>query len=133
MVRDDFDIDVDVRYIVRESDPDNRRYVFAYTITITNRSDETAQLMNRYWRITNAEGQVEEVEGPGVVGKQPVIEPGASFRYTSAAILETPVGSMEGHYEFRGDGVFRVPIPAFSFCLQPMCRRRWISPISPGG
>jgi ApaG protein len=113
-VSERFQIEVEVRYIERESDPDNQRYVFAYTITITNHSPETAQLMNRYWRITNGDGAVEEVEGPGVVGKQPIIEPGGSFRYTSAAILETPVGSMEGHYEFHGDGVFRVPIPAFS-------------------
>ena len=72
--------------------------------------------MNRYWRITNAEGRKEEVAGPGVVGKQPRILPGESFRYTSAAILETPVGSMEGHYEFVRDsgGSFRVPIRPFS-------------------
>ena len=72
--------------------------------------------MNRYWRITDAEGKVEEVEGPGVVGKQPRIPPEQSFRYTSAAILQTPVGSMEGHYEFQRDSgeSFLVPIPAFS-------------------
>jgi ApaG protein len=114
---DGFNIDVEVRYIERESDPEADRYVFAYTITISNRSDRSAQLMNRYWRITNAEGRAQEVEGPGVVGKQPVIEPGQSFRYTSAAVLETPVGSMEGHYEFSGDEDFIVPIPAFSLSL----------------
>jgi ApaG protein len=70
--------------------------------------------MNRYWRITDADGAIREVAGPGVVGKQPLIKPGASFRYTSAAILETPVGSMEGHYEFVGDTSFTVPIAAFS-------------------
>lgn len=120
MVSDEFRIDVEVRYIERESDPDKRRYVFAYTITISNQSDSAAQLISRYWRITNGDGEVEEVEGPGVVGKQPVIEPGASFRYTSAAILETPVGSMEGHYQFQGAGMFRVPIPAFSLSLPNM-------------
>jgi len=110
-----FEIGVEVRYIERESDPGEGRYVFAYTITIRNRGEHAAQLMSRYWRITNAEGRVEEVAGPGVVGKQPVIEPGEAFRYTSAAILETPVGSMEGYYEFRSEtGRFRVPIAPFS-------------------
>ncbi len=110
-----FEIGVEVRYIERESDPGEGRFVFAYTITISNRGDAAAQLMSRYWRITNAEGRVEEVAGPGVVGKQPVIEPGQAYRYTSAAILETPVGSMEGYYEFRSDtGRFRVPIAPFS-------------------
>lgn len=111
---DGFRVEVEVRYIERESDPDNHRFVFAYTITISNDSDQIAQLLSRYWRITDGEGRLQEVEGPGVVGKQPVIEPGESFRYTSAAILETEVGSMEGHYQFRGETDFLVPIPAFS-------------------
>ena len=118
----DFDVQVEVRYIDRESVPENGRFVFAYTITINNQSMEAAQLMNRYWRITNGDGNVEEVAGAGVVGKQPLLRPGESFRYTSAAILETPVGSMEGYYEFqrefqRGERLeddFRVAIPAFS-------------------
>ena len=112
----EFEIQVEVRYIERESDPEASRFVFAYTITITNVGAEAAQLLNRYWRITDAEGQVEEVEGPGVVGKQPRIPPEQSFRYTSAAILQTPVGSMEGHYEFQRDNgeTFLVPISPFS-------------------
>lgn len=111
-----FDVGVEVRYIDRESDPDGGRFVFAYTITIANTGAEAAQLQSRYWRITDADGQVEEVAGPGVVGKQPRIEPGMAFRYTSAAILKTPVGSMEGHYEFAPDAGehFQVPIPPFS-------------------
>ena len=112
----EIDIQVEVRFIERESDPENRRFVFAYTITVSNISSEPVQLMNRYWRITDAEGKVEEVEGPGVVGKQPLIDPGQSFRYTSAAILTTPVGSMEGHYEFHrtaGES-FLAPIAPFS-------------------
>ena len=110
------EVQVEVRYIERESDPENERFVFAYTITISNVGAEPAQLLNRYWRITNGEGKVEEVTGPGVVGKQPRIPPEQSFRYTSAAIIETPVGSMEGHYEFQRDSgeTFLVPIPAFS-------------------
>lgn len=110
------EVQVEVRYIERESDPQSGRFVFAYTITISNVGAEPAQLLNRYWRITNGEGKVEEVTGPGVVGKQPRIPPEQSFRYTSAAIIETPVGSMEGHYEFQRDSgeTFLVPIPAFS-------------------
>lgn len=109
-------VKVEVRYIERESDPEIKRFVFAYTISITNEGGRAAQLMNRYWRITNAEGQVEEVSGPGVVGKQPRLEPGETFRYTSAAIIATPVGSMEGHYEFVPDSgePYIVPIEAFS-------------------
>ena len=114
----DFDIQVEVRYIERESVPDKGRFVFAYTITISNQSVKTVQLMNRFWRITNGDGNVEEVAGAGVVGKQPLLRPGESFRYTSAAILETPVGSMEGYYEFRRgeqpEDNFRIAIPAFS-------------------
>jgi ApaG protein len=114
-VNEDFDIQVEVRYIERESDPQAKRFVFAYTITISNRGAQPARLMSRYWRITDAEGDVREVQGPGVVGKQPMIEPGTAFRYTSAAILGTPVGSMEGYYEFQADdGQFRVPIVPFS-------------------
>lgn len=110
------EVAVEVRFIERESNPQDKRYVFAYTITISNRGDSPARLLNRYWRITNAEGRKEEVAGPGVVGKQPRILPGESFRYTSAAILETPVGSMEGHYEFVRDSgdSFRVRIRPFS-------------------
>lgn len=112
----EIDVQVEVRYIERESEPEGRRFVFAYTITIINLGTEPAQLMNRYWRITDADGKVEKVSGPGVVGKQPRIPPEQTFRYTSAAILETAVGSMEGHYEFQRDsgGTFLVPIPAFS-------------------
>ena len=109
-------VSVEVRYIERESDPDALRYVYAYTITIANEGPFTAQLMNRFWRITNGDGKQEVVEGPGVVGKQPTLAPGEAFRYTSAAIIETPVGSMEGHYEFHtaDNDAFLVPIPAFS-------------------
>jgi ApaG protein len=116
MVAQEIHIQVEVRFIERESDPANKRFVFAYTITITNTGDSAAMLMNRYWRITDGEGKVEEVAGPGVVGKQPKIGPGETFRYTSAAILETPVGSMEGHYEFVRDSgeAFRAPIAPFS-------------------
>jgi ApaG protein len=113
------EIDVDVVYIELESDPAVGRYVFAYTISIGNNTREAAQLMSRFWKITHASGKVEEVRGPGVVGEQPRIVPGESFRYTSAAVLDSPVGSMAGSYQFQNDdgSTFEIDIPAFSLCL----------------
>jgi ApaG protein len=114
-----FDISVDTRFVAGESDPGAQRYVFAYTITIENKGDRPAQLMERRWLITNGEGQKQEVQGPGVVGKQPRILPGESFIYTSGAVLETAVGTMQGHYEFQTDdgALFCVPIAVFSFAV----------------
>ncbi|HEX6927654.1 MAG TPA: Co2+/Mg2+ efflux protein ApaG, partial [Gammaproteobacteria bacterium] len=89
---------VETDYIAAQSDPENRRYVFAYTINIENTGDVAARLLTRHWLITDADGQRQEVRGEGVVGEQPHLRPGESFRYTSGAILETPVGSMEGSY-----------------------------------
>ncbi len=111
-----FEVKVETRFIAAESDPAAPRYVFAYTISISNHGSETAQLLNRYWLVTNGDGEQQEVRGPGVVGNQPRIEPGATFRYTSACVLETPVGVMQGSYEFvDGAGeTFDVPIDAFS-------------------
>lgn len=110
------EVQVEVRFIERESDAENGRYVFAYTILISNTGSDAGRLLSRYWRITDSDGKVEEVKGPGVVGKQPRLDPGEAFRYTSAAVLKTPVGSMEGYYEFVRDSgeSFRVPILAFS-------------------
>lgn len=112
-------IDVQPRYIEAESDPQRQRFVFAYTITIGNEGSSAVRLLNRRWLITDADGGVEEVIGAGVVGKQPHLEPGERFRYTSAAILKTPVGSMQGHYEFESaDGtLFLADIPAFSLSV----------------
>ena len=109
-------VDVETRFVASESDPAEPRYVFAYTITIANAGDESAQLLNRCWLITNGDGAQQEVRGPGVVGNQPLLAPGEAFRYTSACVLETAVGVMEGRYEFQAsDGtLFKVPIPAFS-------------------
>ena len=114
-----FEVSAEPRYILAESDPANARFVFAYTITIANRGDEPAQLLNRYWLITNGDGKREEVRGPGVVGNQPRIAPGQAFRYTSACVLETAVGSMQGHYEFATDAGerFEVPIATFSLAV----------------
>jgi ApaG protein len=114
-----FAIAVQSRYIEKESDPSANRYVFAYTITIRNDGGDAGQLLNRHWWVTDGQGDVQEVQGPGVVGQQPRISPGESFRYTSAALISTPVGAMHGHYEFqRDDGeTFLVQIPAFSLCI----------------
>jgi ApaG protein len=117
-----FVVEVETRFIERESDPARDRYVFAYTITISNHGDTSGQLLNRHWFVTNAKNAVQEVQGAGVVGEQPRIEPGQSYRYTSAAVLETPVGAMHGHYQFRRDdeSLFDVPIPAFSLSVPNM-------------
>ena len=110
------EVSVETRFVASESDPAQNRYLFAYTITIANRGDETAQLLNRYWLITNGDGEQQEVRGPGVVGNQPRLAPGEAFRYTSACPLDTEVGVMQGHYEFRSDDgeLFEVAIAPFS-------------------
>ncbi len=117
-----FLVSTEPRYIEKESDPEKDRYVFAYTITIENHGDAPAQLLNRLWLISDGTGTIKTVAGPGVVGKKPMIAPGEAFRYTSAAIIETPVGSMSGHYEFQfADGsLFEVPIPIFSLSVPNM-------------
>ena len=113
------EVNVVTRYLEEESEPDAERFVFAYTIRIVNRSALTSQLKNRHWIITDAAGEVEEVRGEGVIGQQPVLEPEASFEYTSGAILRTPVGAMQGAYEFEDPGGrrFDVPIPPFSLSV----------------
>ena len=92
-------VEVETCYIAPQSDPTAQRYVFAYTITIRNLSSDTVQLLSRYWLITDANGKQTEVEGEGVVGEQPTLAPGSSYRYTSGAVLDTPVGTMQGHYQ----------------------------------
>jgi ApaG protein len=110
---------VDTRYLEDQSDPDEHRYVFAYTITIRNRGTVPAKLLGRHWVITDANGKVQEVRGEGVVGEQPHLMPGQGFRYTSGAVLETPVGSMHGAYRMLADsGVeFDAPIAAFTLAI----------------
>jgi ApaG protein len=110
---------IDTRYLEDQSDPDEQRYVFAYTVTIRNRGTVPAKLLGRHWVITDANGKVQEVRGDGVVGEQPHLMPGQGFRYTSGAVLETPVGSMQGSYQMLGDdGVhFDAPIPAFTLAI----------------
>jgi ApaG protein len=109
-------VTVESRYLAEHSDPDENRFAFAYFVTIANEDAARVQLRRRHWIITDGNGKVEEVEGPGVVGEQPVLERGQSHQYTSGAVLRTPVGTMEGTYEMHGPGgrVFRAEIPRFS-------------------
>jgi len=95
--------------------PEEERYVFAYTVTIRNLGRTAVQLLGRYWVITNGHGRETEVQGEGVVGVQPHIEPGDEYQYTSGAVLETPLGTMQGHYDMIDvDGVpFAIDIPVF--------------------
>ena len=118
----DIHITVECRHMPQESDPSAQRYVFAYTITIENNSNEASQLLNRHWIITDGQGDIEEVQGPGVVGQQPRIQPGEGFRYSSGAILKTPVGVMQGKYEFVTDAGhhFDVEIPQFSLAVSAL-------------
>jgi ApaG protein len=92
-------VEVDTRYSPEHSQPGANHWFFLYTIRISNEGSETCQLVSRYWIIRDATGHVEEVEGEGVVGQQPVLEPGESFEYTSGCPLDTPFGSMEGTYQ----------------------------------
>lgn len=88
-------------YMPEESSVRDQRYLWSYEMTIMNESEEIVQLLNRYWKITDLQGRVEEVRGPGVVGLQPIIHPGKKFIYTSFCQLTTPQGTMEGRYEFQ--------------------------------
>jgi ApaG protein len=104
------------QYLPEESDPDEGRYFWAYTIDIENEGRETVRLRTRIWKITNEAGKVEEVRGPGVVGQTPILKPGEQFRYTSGCPLSTPSGIMVGSFQMTNeDGeVFDVAVPAFS-------------------
>ena len=100
-------VQVQSHYLADQSSPRDDRYVFAYTITISNEGARTAQLRTRHWIITDARGAVEEVRGDGVVGEQPRLVPGQSFQYTSGCVLTTPVGTMHGTYRmWRDDGSY---------------------------
>ncbi|MDD3608706.1 MAG: Co2+/Mg2+ efflux protein ApaG [Halothiobacillaceae bacterium] len=106
-------------YLAEQSDPDNNRYVFAYTITLRNQGERPARLIARHWVITHADGRVEEVRGEGVVGETPRLTPGMNYSYTSGTVFNAPVGAMEGSYTFVTDEGqrFVVPIPRFTLSI----------------
>jgi ApaG protein len=112
-------IEVETFYIEQQSDAEANRYVFAYTITIRNHSEQKVKLLRRYWSITDANGKHSEVYGDGVIGEQPDLPVGTSYSYTSGAVLETPVGTMQGHYEMRSEQGedFHAPIPIFRLAV----------------
>ncbi len=108
-------VTVESTYLADRSAPEEASYAFAYHVTIANEGRERVQLLRRHWIITDGNGRVEEVEGPGVVGQQPVLEPGSQHRYTSGAVLTTPVGTMEGTYEMvdTTGRSFKARVPRF--------------------
>ena len=110
-------VEVETSYVDEQSDPGERRYVFSYTITIRNEGAVPARLLTRHWIITDANGKVQEVRGDGVVGEQPHLKPGQGFRYSSGAVLETPVGAMQGSYEMIDDDGQRFDAPIEPFRL----------------
>ena len=110
-------IQVESEFLADQSAPEESRYAFAYTITINNTGDEAVRLLNRHWIITDGDNQVQEVQGEGVVGKQPLIEPGESFSYTSGAVIDTAVGTMEGSYEMISASGRRFIAPSGIFSL----------------
>ena len=113
------DIDVATRFLDDQSAPDELRFVFAYTIHLRNRGKVPARLLGRHWVITDANGKIEEVVGEGVVGEQPLLQPGEAFEYTSGAVLETDLGTMRGSYDMLADDGtrFAAPIPAFTLTV----------------
>lgn len=115
----EFEVTTITEYLSEHSEPEQSKFAFGYTITISNHGTYPARLLTRHWIITDAEGRVQEVHGKGVVGEQPLIHPGRFFRYTSGTLIETPVGTMEGSYKFiREDGTtFDVVIPVFRLAM----------------
>lgn len=117
--RYEFTIKVDTAFVAEQSDDEQNRYVFSYTVTITNTGSVAAQLISRHWVITDAHDSVQEVRGLGVVGEQPLLKPGEEFQYTSGTVLSTPVGTMRGSYHMTAeDGTqFDSEIPAFTLSM----------------
>ncbi len=112
-------VKVETQFVETQSEPDNDRYVFSYTITIRNEGSEPAQLLSRHWIITDANGSIQEVKGEGVVGEQPYLNPGEGFQYTSGTMIATPVGSMQGTYHMLSDNgeMFEAEIPSFTLAI----------------
>ena len=117
MSKPEFSVSVAVRHLPEQSDPQTGQHAFAYTVTIRNSGDITAQLIARHWIITDAAGHTEEVRGSGVVGEQPVLAPGESFQYTSGCPLKTSTGTMHGTYQMiftEGGDHFDIEIAPFA-------------------
>jgi ApaG protein len=112
-------VEVRTAYVPERSSPADSLYFFAYRIRISNTGDETVQLLSRHWIISDGEGNTEHVRGPGVVGEQPVLEPGEAFEYTSFCPLRTPIGSMHGTYRLvtAGGSAFEAEIAPFSLAV----------------
>ena len=114
---DSIDVHVKTKYLPEESEPEQSKYLFSYTVTIFNSGKRPARLMTRHWIITDANGKVQEVEGDGVVGEQPYLKPGEAFQYTSGTMLETPAGIMEGRYHMVTDSGERFTARIHPFAL----------------
>lgn len=112
-------ISVETQYIPEQSDTNNLRHVFSYTITISNNTNKAFQVLSRYWLITDGNGETSTVEGDGIVGEQPHIIPGTSYTYTSGCLLKTPLGTMQGYYQVIDDNqeTSIVDIPVFQLAL----------------
>jgi ApaG protein len=112
-------VSVNTAYLAEQSDPTADRYVFAYTVTIANTGTVAAQLISRHWIITDAENVTQEVKGLGVVGEQPLLQPGESFEYTSGTAMATPVGTMQGSYQMVAEdgNKFDAEIPVFTLSM----------------
>jgi len=112
-------VEVETSYLEEQSDPRDKRFVFSYTITIRNDGPVPARLLTRHWIITDANGNVKEMRGDGVVGEQPYLKPGQGFRYSSGAVIETPVGTMQGSYQMVADDgqQFDAPIAPFRLAM----------------
>ncbi|MEZ8141422.1 Co2+/Mg2+ efflux protein ApaG [Enterovibrio norvegicus FF-33] len=119
MVNHKFMVRVVTHFVEEQSDPDNKRYVFSYTITIENNGDHDAQLLRRKWLVTDANGKKLVIEGDGVVGEQPLIEAGEQYTYTSGTVIETPVGAMQGFYSMvdMDDKEFDIEVMPFRLAL----------------
>jgi len=112
-------VSVEPNYLADQSEPEEDRYVFSYTVTIRNTGDKAARLLTRHWIITDGNGKAQEVRGEGVVGEQPHLEPGEQYRYTSGTVSETPVATMQGSYQMvADDGTrFEADIPVFTLSI----------------
>ena len=118
-------ITVNPVYLDSQSEPERNHFVWAYQVKIVNEGDETVQLLTRHWKITDGRGQLQEVQGPGVVGEQPVLKPGEAFEYTSGTPLSTPSGIMAGTYQMQAESgeMFDAVVPAFSLDSPWQARR----------